>query len=514
MLLERLWRWRLSLTLAFTGGLAAYLRFVNLGYPNALNFDEAYYARQAYSLIHLGYTGRWSGDPGVFVQGDFSGLSADPDEAAHPPLGKWMISVGIRMFGPHPFGWRFTAAVIGTITVILIVLIARHLFHSLLWGGVAGLFLAIDGEHLVSSRTALLDIFLTFWVVVGFGLLLLDRRRARATLAAKAAEIRARLGLAPDAVIPGIGPGLGFRWWRLAAMMTLGVSAGIKWSGFYFAAFFLALSALWDLVDRRDAGFRHGLGGGVVRSVIPAALLSAVVVPATYVATWASWFASSNAYDRHWAELHPGEGLTWLPAPLRSLAQLHVQLLEFHTTLTKSNGYTHPYSADPIGWLIQWRPTVFWRSQVTGTGDATCGAANCDSTVSSVGNPLIWWLGTAALAYALYRMVAKADMLAATVSIGILGGWLPWFIYGDRLVFTWYTVAFSPWIVLTAVWLLTRIARPPSLKGGWSRRGVIVVAGFVAATVVVSGFFLSWWDGQWLPQTYSNFHAWLGRHWI
>jgi len=514
VVLERLWRWRLSLTLAFTGGLAAILRFVNLGTPDALSFDEAYYVRQAYSLMHLGYEGRWTGEPDAFVHGDFTGLSLEPDEVAHPLVGKWMISGGMYLFGPHPFGWRFTAALTGTITVLLVVLIARHLFKSLLWGGLAGLFLAVDGQHIVSSRTGLLDIFITFWVVVAFGFLLLDRRRAKSTLARKAAADRDRLGLGHADLIPGIGPGLGIRWWRIAAMVSLGLATGVKWSGLYFAAFFLGLSALWDLVDRRDIGYRHGLLGGVVRSMVPAALLSFIVVPASYLLTWTTWFASDNGYARHWAEQHPGEGILWLPAPLRSLAQYQFQLLEFHTRLTKSNGFTHPYASDPIGWLVQFRPTLFWRSQANGNGQELCGTANCDSTVTAIGNPLIWWLGTAALVYALYRMIAKADMLAATVTIGILAGWLPWFIYGDRLVYTWYTVAFSPWMVLTAVWFLKRFAQPPRLEGGWSRRGIIVVAGFTAAVLVVSGFFMSWWDGQWLPRTYSNFHAWLGHYWI
>src|SRR5512143_1982428 len=154
VLLERLYRWRLAVTLTLVGGLAAILRLVRLGYPDSLSFDELYYARESYSILHLGYGGRWSGQNQAFAHGDLSGLSANPDMVVHPLVGKYMIAAGIWMFGPTPFGWRFAGAVTGTLSVILIILIARHLMKSLVWGALAGVFLAIDGQHIVESRTA------------------------------------------------------------------------------------------------------------------------------------------------------------------------------------------------------------------------------------------------------------------------------------------------------------------------------------------------------------------------
>ena len=315
VLLERLYRWRLAVTLTLVGGLAAILRFVRLGYPDSLSFDELYYARESYSILHLGYGGSWKGDNQAFAHGDLSGLATNADKVVHPLVGKYMIGAGIWLFGPNPFGWRFACAVVGTLSVILVILIARHLFKSLVWGALAGVLLAIDGQHIVMSRTAILDIFLSFWVLVGFGLLLLDRRRARASLASRAASDRGRLGLAPDAPIPGFAGGLGVRWWRLAAIVAFGLATGVKWSGMYFCAMFMVLSVLWDLVDRRAAGYRRWISATGLRSILPAFLSTVVVYPLTYLATYWSWFASPSSYGRHWAEAHPGEGVSWLPAP-------------------------------------------------------------------------------------------------------------------------------------------------------------------------------------------------------
>jgi dolichyl-phosphate-mannose--protein O-mannosyl transferase len=515
VLLERLYRWRLAVTLTLVGGLAAILRFVRLGYPDSLSFDELYYARESYSILHLGYGGSWKGEHQAFAHGDLSGLATNADKVVHPLVGKYMIGAGIWLFGPTPFGWRFACAVVGTLSVVLVVLIARHLFKSLIWGALAGVLLAIDGQHIVMSRTAVLDIFLSFWVLVAFGLLLLDRRRARATLARKAAADRGRLGLAPGARIPGFSGGLGVRWWRLAAIVALGLATGVKWSGMYFCAALMILSVLWDLVDRRAAGYRRWISTTNVRSILPAFLTTVVVFPLTYLATYWSWFASPQSYGRHWAEAHPGEGVSWLPAPLRSLVHYHQEMLDFHTELTTANGVSHGYQADPYWWIFQWRPTAFFYANATDPeGSGPCGTTNCSSAVTALGHPLIWWAAAAALAYALYRIVVRADMLAATVIVGTLAGWLPWFIFRDRVIFTFYTVAFVPYVVLTLVWALRHLAQPDRLRGGWSRRGTLAVGGFVAVCLVVAGFFLPLWTGQWVPYQYWLVHMWFFGQWI
>ncbi|MBD4501620.1 phospholipid carrier-dependent glycosyltransferase, partial [Xanthomonas citri pv. citri] len=87
----------------------------------------------------------------------------------HPPLGKWLIGLGMLAFGPdNGVGWRFSAAVAGTLSVLLVALATQHLLRSVSLGAVAGLLLAVEGHHLVMSRIGLLDIFLSFFVLAAF----------------------------------------------------------------------------------------------------------------------------------------------------------------------------------------------------------------------------------------------------------------------------------------------------------------------------------------------------------
>src|SRR5207247_8744300 len=103
----------------------------------------------------------------------------DPGEqtvTVHPPLGREIIAVGERLFGNDPFGWRFASAVFGTLSVLLIAVLALKMFGSAVWAAAAGLLLATENLNLVQSRVSMLDIFLATFVLAGFTFLVLDGR--------------------------------------------------------------------------------------------------------------------------------------------------------------------------------------------------------------------------------------------------------------------------------------------------------------------------------------------------
>jgi 4-amino-4-deoxy-L-arabinose transferase-like glycosyltransferase len=95
----------------------------------------------------------------------------------HPPLGKWLLAVGITACGYTPFGRRIAAAAMGTLAVALLYLLARKILQSRFAGAVAASLLAIDWLHFVQSRTAMLDVFLCTFVVAAFLFLACDRDR-------------------------------------------------------------------------------------------------------------------------------------------------------------------------------------------------------------------------------------------------------------------------------------------------------------------------------------------------
>ena len=226
---------------------------------------------------------------------------------AHPPLGKMMIAVGEWLFGLTPFGWRFSVALVGTLSILMLARIVRRMTRSTLLGCVAGLLMALDGLELVLSRTAILDIFVMFWVLAAFGLIVIDRDRTRGRLRRRrpGRRRRRRPRRPGPAALPGGGPKLGIRWPLIGAGACLGAAVACKWNGIWFIAAFAALVIAWDLGARRAAGYTDRLAG-VLRSDaswLPAWF--ALIPAAVYTASWTGWFATPYGYDRNGAALNP-----------------------------------------------------------------------------------------------------------------------------------------------------------------------------------------------------------------
>ncbi|MEE6295738.1 dolichyl-phosphate-mannose--protein mannosyltransferase [Georgenia wangjunii] len=448
---DRLWGWVGPIVVAV---LAAVLRLVNLNHPTRLMFDETYYVKQAYSLMTLGYEGDWPGEDvnDRFREGDFSDLSTEADYVVHPHVGKWLIALGLRVAGAdNGAGWRLSAAIFGALSVLMIARIARRLFGSTLLGTAAGFLLAIDGMHLTESRIGLLDVFVMFFVVAGFGAVLRDRERTRRILADRVAADLA--GRGDGKFSDPWGPSTGIRWWLVVAGVLLGLACGVKWSGIYALAVFGILVLVWDICARRAVGVRLWFGGGVFRGGFPAFFSLVPVAALTYLAGWWSWFASPGAYLRQWAAdevAAKGEVVrSYLPDALNSWWEYHLRMWDFHNGLDSE----HSYEAHPAGWIIQWRPTsLFWEGE-TPAGE-TCAAERCVQAISSVGNPVIWWLGALALLVVLWAAVRRRDWRAWAILAGYAATYFPWFAYVHRTIFTFYAIALVPFVVLALVFAL------------------------------------------------------------
>ncbi|MFI9486889.1 dolichyl-phosphate-mannose--protein mannosyltransferase [Promicromonospora sp. NPDC052451] len=492
--------------------LAAAARLWELGRPGKLVFDETYYVKEGWSLASLGFEAAWPDEPNpAFEAGDVSSYKTDEAEyVVHPPVGKWMIALGMRLMGgaQDPVAWRIASAVIGVLAVFLIVRIARRLFSSTLLGLVAGLLLAVDGEAIVHSRTGLLDQFLMFWVLVGFGCLVLDREWARRRLADRVAQI-----VEAGGVIGKYGPRLGVRWWRLAAAVSLGLACGVKWSGLYFVAAFGLLTVIWDLTARRAAGIGRWWEDALVVDVVPAVVVLLPTVVAVYVATWSAWFAHPMSYLRNWAEVNGVAPPGWWPdwgwaqgawEAGRSLWEYHRMMWDFHNGLESD----HNYASHPLGWIVQWRPTsFFWEKFAPGQGPCPDDAVgDCATAVTSLGNPLLWWLGALAIPVVLVLVVRYRDWRGATALVGIAAGWLPWFLYSwplaDRTIFTFYSIVFTPFVILTLVYLLAvGLERTPRRSG--DRRIVSWLAAVLVVLIVgVSVLYYPIWTAMPVPYEY------------
>ena len=463
--------------------LAAFTRFWGIGTPVGKQFDEVYYATEAQELLRYGY----ENNPGfMFI--------------VHPSVGKWAIALSSAVFGNNETGWRVAPAVAGTLSVLLMVRIARRMFRSNLLGAIAGLLLTMDGVSLVQSRVALLDIFLQLFVLAGFGALVVDRDQFRSRLARYLDEG----GDARDR-IPRLGP----RPWRLIAGVMLGLALGVKWSALSFWIAFILLALLWDRGALKTAGARYSWTAAVKLSWIGAFFSLVLATVGTYLLTWLGWWAGENSWNRHWADDHPDKGLLGLlPRWLQSLANYHHNAYEFHVGLDSP----HVYQSNPWSWLILGRPIPYtFYGTPDGTDDhARCGAAKCASEVLLIGTPLMWWAFAPALIWLVWHWATTRDWRAAAVLVAFVAGWMVWLKDGKRTMFLFYMTPLVPFLIMgltLALGTLIGAERVPSIRMLWYRPNwrVIAAAGYLG--IVVADFIWMWPIFTDVMLTNSGWHA-------
>ncbi|MFJ2553310.1 dolichyl-phosphate-mannose--protein mannosyltransferase [Microbacterium sp. NPDC087591] len=468
--------------------IAAVLRLINIGHPRQLAFDETYYVKDAWSLWTLGYEGTWGeGANDAFVTLQQLPLSEQGSFIVHPPLGKWLIALGMAIGGPdNSAGWRLATALLGTASVLLVYLIARMLSGSIVVATVAGLLIALDGLSIVLSRIALLDGILTFFVLLGVLFVLLDRRRTIPLLERRDPE-------APD---PFWGPILWRRPWLIAAGLALGAACAVKWSGLYVLAAFGLYVVVTDALARRRAGVILWPTDAAFRQGPVSFLLLVFPALAVYLISWTGWFVTAGGYDRQ-SDANP----------LVALWKYHQSMLGFHVGLNRG----HPYASPAWEWPFLLRPTAVW----VGTDPAPCGVDHCMAVISAVPNPLIWYAGVAAAVFLLYLLV-RGWVLRQPVGpeisvplVGLAATYIPWLLFPERTIFQFYTVVMVPFLVIALALTLRVIAGrrdDPLYRRQSGERTVLI---FLVFVVLVSAFFYPLWAGISVPYDFWRLHNWL-----
>nr|WP_206706050.1 phospholipid carrier-dependent glycosyltransferase [Microbacterium ginsengiterrae] len=467
--------------------LAALLRLANLGHPRTLAFDETYYVKDAWSLWTLGYEGTWGdGANEQFLTGDDGALGTEGSFIVHPPLGKWIIALGMGAFGPgNSAAWRLPVALVGAATVLLVYLVAKELTRSVVAASVAGLLLAVDGLSIVMSRIGLLDGILTFFVLLGFLFVLLDRRRSIPLVEAPAATEEQTLW----------GRIVWRRPWVIAAGIALGAATAVKWSGLYALAGLGLYLVVTDALARRRAGVAYWPMDAVARQGVVSFLLLVPAAFVTYLASWTGWLVTAGGYDRQTDA-----------NPFVALWNFHQAIYAFHIGL----GSGHPYASPAWQWPLLIRPTAVWVG-----GDQSCGTDHCMSVISTVPNPLIWYGGVAAAVYLLYRFVrglVERRPMPWTYGVPLVGlavTYVPWLLYPERTIFQFYTVVMMPFLCLALVLGLRDMAGRRENPLPRRQAGERTVAVFLIAVVLVSAFFYPVWTGMSVPYEFWLIHNWL-----
>ena len=332
----------LGLTVLWLLALAS--RFWGLERFNTLVFDEIYFAKFAHNY-----------------------LTQTPFFDAHPPLGKYMIALGIALKGFTPWGFRWMNALIGALIPMVIAGIAYELTQRFSYGLIAGFVAVLDGLLLVESRYALMNVYLVFFGLLGHWCLLM-----------------------------ALGANRKWHWfWLTLAAVGFGAAAAVKWNGLGFLLGVYCLCfGRWSLIklgwidahspSKSNLPLQHlsRLNGVKLLGYLP------VVAALVY-------------------------SLLWIPHlqqnPDPSFVPIHRQILTYHRGIGSGSG-THPYCAPWHTWPLMLRPINYFYQQVATQSDpvpmigpplpalpAGSNEVRVVYNVHAMGNPMLWWLSTLAI---------------------------------------------------------------------------------------------------------------------
>ncbi|HWC15276.1 MAG TPA: phospholipid carrier-dependent glycosyltransferase [Actinomycetota bacterium] len=442
---------------------AAVVRLTGLAHPDELIFDETYYAKDACWYVNSSEAQCARG--------------ADAPEV-HPPLGKWLIGVGIRIFGfdcPDPdndiyckgtstsFAWRIVPAIAGIATVAVMYLLARRLFRSTLAASLAAGLLAFDFLHLVQSRTSMLDIFIPLFGLAGFYFLVLDRDQMRAD----------------DASVWD-------RPWRLAAGAAFGAAVATKWSGGLLMLGGLILVVAWSLAARSELPWRQRIAA-VFRSEAATIFVFLLVVPfLLYSLTYIGRFSGTHVAGAPWKQGHV----------VRTMWDHHHYMWDFHSNLES----THSYQSPGASWIALKRPVSYYFC----SGE-TCRPSNNGEyeEIMATGNPFVWWMSVPALVFVAYRWIRRRNFMGAEglVLTGFLVTYVPWLVVDRPALFLFYLLPTVPFMCLALAYVATKIGQ------SWEAKSAIAL--FCLGTLGVFAFYRPVLVGKPLPQP-----QWDSRIWV
>jgi dolichyl-phosphate-mannose--protein O-mannosyl transferase len=395
------------MALALVTGAAALLRFFRLGTPFSLVFDERYYIEEACSYATwLALT-----------------CAERIHTIAHPPLAKWLIVSGMTVFGHNPIGWRVTAAAAGTVTVALVYLVGRRLLRSTWSATLAAGLLAIDLLHLIHSRLAMLDVFLTMFATAAVVCCVFDLSGATAAAGRSAALRENRSWMRP---------------WRILAGVALGAAVASKAPGVLtlVTVVVITLAAAWD--RSRKAGWsqtlvqvlrEQGMSVAVWLVALPLAVYALAHV-GTISGSWIAWPWDKGAWlNEFWTNQ-------------RASVRVHAALDQ-----------SHIFRSEPWFWFSSRPPLIYYFGSV---GDSAY------QMIIGVGNPIAWWFAIPALFYTAAR-ATRVPQIASPEGIIVLGfvfAYAPWLaVGGTRTTFLYYILPALPLMCLALALTASVLAR-------------------------------------------------------
>ena len=408
-------------------------------YENSTYFDEIYHARTAYEHI----------------------LGLEPYENTHPTLGKLIISLGIRIFGMNPFGWRFMGALFGVLMLPVLYHLLKQLFGRTRLCTAGTLLFAFDFMHFTQTRIATIDTYAVFFLLLMYDAMLVFLRRDLLRDSWKK--------LLPPLLACGVFTGLGIAAKWTAAYGALGLAA------LFFGKL---LFTYWDARRRGE-------------ETVP------LLMKCGKLCAWCCLFFLALPFGIYFGAFLPITTLSHNAENLwGAFWNYQATMFRYHSTLEATHSFASPW----YEWPLDIRPIWYF------AGDTQEGY----STISAFGNPLLWWAGIPALGAAACLWWKERFRWAGLVLAGFLSVYLPWVLV-PRLTFIYHYFTAVPFLVVALCGVFSLLyqrggfARQLTFPGGIQCSGAtLLLAAFTAACLLLFAVYFPVLSGSPTTRDYAN----------
>ena len=374
-----------------------------------------------------------------------------PYEITHPPLGKIILSVGIQIFGMNPFGWRFMGTLFGVLMLPLIYLIAKLLFGKTKYAFLAMALFALDFMHFSQTRIATIDSYSVFFILLMY-LFMLGFYKAR-----MAGKPLARCLL-----------------WLFLCGLAFGLGAATKWLCIYAGIGLLVIFIITLVLStKRCPKEKRRQNRHEIIRILLCCIGFFIAIPVCI------YLVSYIPYTQVTQDAAYGFG---------DILENQKYMLNYHGNLNPD--HVHPFASAWYTWPLDIRPLLFYSKSDTVTV----------STMSTMGNPLIWIGGFVAVIWLIVLAIRKKLRSREWLLTLIFAAsqLLPW-CFVSREVFIYHYFATVPFLILLLVYFL----RYQDAKHGW------VSWVFLAVALVLFIVFYPVISGLPVPKEYAEGLRWL-----
>jgi len=413
-------------------------------YLTNMYFDEIYHARTAFEHIH----------------------NLEPYEWTHPPLGKIFIALGILVFGMNPFGFRIVGTLFGAAMLPFMYLFGKKLFKDWRFAALTSLLMMFDFMHFTQTRIATIDVYGTFFIIVMY-YYMYD------TFMIKSYDIPFRLSL-KTLFLSGLMFGLGVASKWIAAYGGAGLAL------VFFTAKYLEYRDYRTISKSTKVKEPEWYSGFISKNIVVTLILCVlffVAIPAVI----------------YYFSYTPFMEVPGAKKGLELVIDYQKRMFDYHSNLKA----THSFSSPWYEWPIIYKPTWFYSGSDVAPGNA--------STIVTMGNPAIWWVGIAAFFTSIYIAFKKKDKKMLVIFAAIVFQYMPWVLV-PRITWIYHFFSTVPFMIICIVYVLKEMYDRNRIKSK-------TIITYLAVCTLLFALFYPALSGLEVPKLYINCLRWF-TSWI